>query len=246
MDRRRIFRFFVIPAAAGLAAVLVVSLATRPGAEPARPAAAEAVPVVVAKRAVPANARLAADDLEVRQVAADLAVPGTLAVPREAVGKRVVVSLAAGQPVLKSLLELPENRGGLSARIPPGYRALTFAVTDLTGLAGRLQVGDRVDVVAFTQGQGGGGPAGGGPARATLLLEGVQVLALGKAEEEAAAAGGGQSRPFPYSSVTVAVRPDEGVLLTLAQRRAEMQLLLRPAGDEGVRGRVTLTEDALR
>lgn len=243
MDRRRIFRFFVIPAAAGLAAVLVVSLALKPGARSAASGADATVPVLVAKRAVPANAKLTADDVEVRRVASDLAVPGTLALPREALGKRVAVSLAPGQPILKSLLELPENRGGLSARIPSGYRALTFAVTDLTGLAGRLQVGDRVDVVAFTQRQGA---AAGGPARATLLLEGVQILALGKAEEEAAAAGGGQARPFPYASVTVAVRPEEGVLLTLAQRRAEMQLLLRPAGDEGVRGRVTLTEDALR
>lgn len=242
MDRRRIFRFFVIPAAAGLAAVLLVSLALKPGARPAASGADATVPVLVAKRTVPANAKLTADDVEVRRVAADLAVPGTLALPSEALGKRVAVSLAPGQPIVKSLLELPENRGGLSARIPSGYRALTFAVTDLTGLAGRLQVGDRVDVVAFTQGQGAGG---GGPARATLLLEGVRVLALGKAEEEAAA-GGGQQRPVPYTSVTVAVRPEEGVLLTLAQRRAEMQLLLRPAGDEGVRGRVTLTEDALR
>lgn len=244
MDRRRIFRFFVIPAAAGLAAVLVVSLALKPGARPAAPGADAAVPVLVAKRTVPANAKLTADDVEVRRVASDLAVPGTLALPREALGKRVAVSLAPGQPILKSLLELPENRGGLSARIPSGYRALTFAVTDLTGLAGRLQAGDRVDVVAFTQGQGGGAAAAG-PARATLLLEGVRILALGKAEEEASA-GGGQQRPVPYTSVTVAVRPEEGVLLTLAQRRAEMQLLLRPAGDEGVRGRVTLTEDALR
>lgn len=242
MDRRRIFRFFVIPAAAGLAAVLAVSLALKPGGKPPASGADGTVPVLIAKRAVPANAKLTADDVEVRRVASDLSVPGTLALPREALGKRVAVSLVPGQPILNSLLEVPENRGGLSARIPSGHRALTFAVTDLTGLAGRLQVGDRVDVVAFTQGQGA---AAGGPARATLLLEGVRILALGKAEEEAAA-GGGQQRPVPYTSVTVAVRPEEGVLLTLAQRRAEMQLQLRPVGDEGVRGRVTLTEDALR
>lgn len=232
MNRRRILRFFVIPAAVGLLAVAAVSWLTRQGGGGAPPTAT----VVVTRRAVPAQAVLKAEDVTVRQVPRDLVLPGALTSPGEAVGQRPAVALAEGQPVLRSLLESGQNRGGLAARVPAGHRALTFAVNDLTGLAGRLQVGDRVDVAAFVGGQGGGG------ARATLLLEGVLVLALGRAQDEAAQ---GKAAP-PYASVTVAVRPQEAVLLTLAQRQAQLQLLLRPAGEEGAVGRITVTDEALR
>lgn len=238
MDRRRILRLFVIPTAVGLAAAAGVLLLLRGG-----PAGGgqqqETVPVVVARRAVPAQATLTAEDLAVRQVPKGLAVGGSLGSPAEAVGKRTLVRLAEGEPVLRSLLDLPENRGGLAAKVPPGLRALTFAVNDLTGLAGRLQPGDRVDVAAFVAGRGGA------PARAVLLLEDVPVLALGRAQDEAAGSGAGRIAP-PYGSVTVAVRPEDAVLLTLAQRQAQLQLLLRPAGEERARGRITVTEDALQ
>ncbi len=239
MNRRRILRLFVIPAAVGLAAVAAVSWLLKPGERSASGTPAETVGVVVTRRAVPANVPLKAEDLAVRQVPKDLAIPGALAAPAEAVGKRTIVALAEGQPVLRSQLELPENLSGLAAKVPPGFRAVTFAVNDLTGVAGRLQVGDRVDVAAFVAGKDGGG------ARATLLLEGVLLLALGRLQDEAGVQGQARAAPA-YNSVTVAVRPEEAVLLTLAQRQAQLQLLLRPAGEEGRHGRITVTEDALR
>ncbi len=194
------------------------------------------VPVVVAKQAIGARTRLTAEMLTVKKVPQEYAWRGALSSVDQAVGRVTVLPLAEGEPVVKSALALPENKSALAFHVPRGFRATTIAVNELSGVAGRLEVGDRVDLVGIFNQDVAGTP------KSILLLEDVEVLALGREEgsDPKAKASGG------YRSITVAVKPDQAVLLALAVERGRIQVLLRPADGGERRGRVVVTDDAFR
>jgi pilus assembly protein CpaB len=72
-------------------------------------------------------------------------------------GTVVRIPITAGQPMTKGALVAPGDRGFLAAALGPGMRAITIPVTGLTGVAGFVFPGDRVDLM-LTQSVQGEGP----------------------------------------------------------------------------------------
>src|SRR6266700_2856802 len=72
-------------------------------------------------------------------------------------GRRVVlVALERNEPVLRSKVTGPGQRGSLSSLLEEGKRAVTVRVDDVRGVAGFILPNDRVDVVLIrTEGQTG-------------------------------------------------------------------------------------------
>jgi Flp pilus assembly protein CpaB len=100
--------------------------------------------------------------------------------------------------------------GGLS--VPPGYRALSLAVTATDAAGGVLRPGDLVDVVAVAKSQA----PGASPAPATTLGKRVLVLGMRTDQGQAldASGGPGSVRGLNFSSnriasVVLAVAPDD-------------------------------------
>lgn len=237
MDKRRIARLFLIPALAGTVAGALAYVYVKP----ARTQPMATVPVVVARKAIPAHTKLTPDLLTVRRVAVDLSLPGAIGSVADAAGKVTAVSLAEGEPVLKKIFDPVRAAGSLADRIPAGRRALTLSVNEVTGVAGQMAAGDRVDAIAVLS------KDVSGIDQATLLIENLTVLTLGKGQP-----GGnqspakGQALAPAYASVTLAVTPQQAVLLALATRRGLLQLALRPVSDEGEVGRITVSDAALK
>lgn len=236
MNKRRIARLFLIPALAGAVAAALVYVYVEP-APVAVPVAT--VPVVVARKAIPAYTKLTPDMLTVRQVARELSLPGALGSVADAAGKVTVIPLAEGEPVLKAAFEPARAAGSLAAQIPAGRRALTLAVNEVSGVAGRLEVGDRVDAIAVFD------KSVTGIDQATLLVENLTVLALGKGLPGGSQSAAKAANPG-YTSVTLAVTPQQAVLLSLATKRGQLQLALRPASGDGDVGRIIVTDAALK
>lgn len=236
VDKRRILRLFLLPALAGLAASTLAYGYIKAGGT--GPAAGQQVmvPMVIAREAIPPRTRLTAEMLTIKKVPQEYAWKGALSSVNQAVGRVTVLPLAEGEPVVKSALALPENKSALAYHVPQGFRATTIAVNELSGVAGRLQVGDRVDVVGIFSQDVAGKP------KSILLLENLQVLALGREEggDPGGKAAGG------YKSVTLAVKPEQAVLLALAVERGRIQVLLRPADGGEQRGRLVVTDEAFR
>lgn len=55
--------------------------------------------------------------------------------------------LAAGEPIVEGKIARPGDRGFLAAVLKPGMRAMAIGVTDITGVAGLVYPGDRVDIL---------------------------------------------------------------------------------------------------
>ena len=63
------------------------------------------------------------------------------------IGRVVRDSMVAGEPITVGKLVRPGQRGFMAAILKPGMRAITLSVTRITGVAGFVFPGDRVDIL---------------------------------------------------------------------------------------------------
>jgi pilus assembly protein CpaB len=196
------------------------------------------VPVVVARRDLAADQRLAASKLpallERRQVPARFAPPDALAAPEEAAGARLSAPVAAGGYLTAGHLGASgdDDPAGAPGR---GERAVEVAVAGGESLADN-PAGARVDVLVTTEARSGAG-------RTTLALEDVELLGARPAGEERAG-DGAESRATTVATLRVTLR--QAVYLTAAQSFArEVRLLVRAPGDRRGAGALTVPAGAL-
>lgn len=153
-------------------------------------------------------------------------------------GQTIIRSVERGEPLLNSYFRRPVEK--LRDRLAHGERALTLRVDSITGVGGNLVPGSRVDMIGtFPAGPvpGSAARAAPGPAvnasdQSMALLSNVTVLAVDTRtrETEYLAATGG-ARGQSYATVTLAVTPEEAVLLVFAQQYGSLTLALRPDAD---------------
>jgi pilus assembly protein CpaB len=178
-----------------------------------------AVPVVVARRALAPGARLEPRALTVRHVPQRYAPAGAYRSPRELVGLRAAVVIAAGSDVLPALVDA--GAGAAPAAGPPLRAGERVAHIVAVGAPETIVAGGRVDVLVTREAPGGGAGS------TTLALEDVEVLsaAPAPAAEDPQAAG-------PRVALDLRVSVRQAVYLAAAQSFArELRALARPPGD---------------
>src|SRR5262252_7899401 len=136
-------------------------------------------------------------------------------------GRRIVLSaLNRGEPVLRSKITGPGQRGSLSSLLEEGKRAVTVRVDDVRGVAGFVLPGDFVDVVLI-----GEDPALQRENYSEILLHHVKVLAIDQLASER------QEQPTVAKAVTVEVTPEQAQKILLASNVGKLSLILRQPGD---------------
>ncbi len=148
------------------------------------------------------------------------------------VGRAVVSTIYQGEPILDTRLAGPGSGGGLAAIIPPGMRAVPVRVNEITGVAGFVLPGMRVDVLIA------GTAPSVSPTLGTLsktLLQNVLVLSAGQSLQKDA-----EGKPLPVTLVNLLVTPEEAETLSLANTETKIQLVLRnPIDDKAVKTKGT-------
>jgi pilus assembly protein CpaB len=150
---------------------------------------------------------------------------GAVSDPAAVVGKVAMTAIAKGEPVLASKLVVAGARRGLATIVPEGMRAVAVKVDEVVGVAGFVQPGDRVDVVVTMR------PRDDGPFVARIVLQNVQVLAVGK---EIEARGKDAKEAKTVTVATLVVTSEESERLALSTDRGHILLALRGIGDEEV------------
>jgi pilus assembly protein CpaB len=188
--------------------------------------------VVVAARDIPARTVVTKEMLAQRDYHKDF-------VPRDAVllddmarivGARVTVDVAKLEPILLSHFE--EGAAAtlapkvLSKMILPGERAITIIVDEQTGVAGLLRPGDHIDVlgtfVKTDREQ---------KLTTITLIQNLPVLAVGSMVGVPGSTEAGERSARSYRSVTLSVTLEEAELITFAQQKTRLSLVLRNADD---------------
>jgi pilus assembly protein CpaB len=157
-------------------------------------------------------------------------VPPGAVTKAEPLQDRVVrTSLLRGEPILEAKLAPLGTKGGLSAVIPEGKRAMTVRVNDVIGVAGFALPGNYVDIVVNTQLDDGGRTD---RQISKIVLE--QILVLAVAQE----ASRDETKPRVVNAVTLEVTPEQAEKLDLARSVGTLSLVLRNQIDkEGVETR---------
>lgn len=124
------------------------------------------------------------------------------------------VGVSTGEPILESRLAPVGSKGGLSAVITPGKRALTVKVNEIIGVAGFALPGNYVDVMVNTQDERGNPIS-------KIVLEKVLVLAVAQEAER------DPNKPKVVSAVTLELSPEDSERLDLARSIGSLTLVLR-------------------
>ncbi len=220
--------------AAGSAAVLVTALT--------RPSNAR-IAIATTKQESQAEVLVAAHDLQpmgivdaagvtTRKVARSQVPDGALLNPVQVVGKVLTFGMVAGQPFTKACFARDGAGVYLASAVPPGKRAMSISLTDWSGMAGLLYPGSVVDVLASFKSASGAGQRDGDIA-STVLLQGLQVLAIGsqsiadaqyKDKQVGALAQHGE---INTRMVTLLVDPKQAEILQLATQSGSISLTMR-------------------
>ena len=147
-------------------------------------------------------------------------------------GIRAVISaLDRNEPVLRTKITAPGQRGSLSAILEEGKRAVTVRVDDVRGVAGFILPGDFVDVVLI-----GEDPASQREGYSDILLHHVKVLAIDQLVNER------QEQPTVPKAVTLEVTQEQAQRILLASNIGKLSLILRQPADAKADGDKRVTE----
>ena len=146
-------------------------------------------------------------------------IPSGAIAKAETLEDRVVrTSVLRGEPILEAKLAPVGTKGGLSAVIPEGKRAMTVRVNDVIGVAGFALPGNYVDIVVNTQLDGAGSAS---RQISKIVLENILVLAV--AQE----ANRDETKPRVVNAVTLELSPEQAEKLDLARSVGTLSLVLR-------------------
>lgn len=174
--------------------------------------------VVVAAGDIQLGSRLTPQMLKTVEWPSGSIPPGAVAKADELEDRVVKTSVLRGEPILEAKLAAVGTKGGLSAVIPEGKRAMTVRVNDVIGVAGFALPGNHVDIVVNTQLDGDGR---GDRQISKIVLEHILVLAV--AQE----ANRDETKPRVVNAVTLELTPEQAEKLDLARSVGTLSLVLR-------------------
>lgn len=189
---------------------------------------------LVAARPVPAGTLTRADDFTAKTVPSGEVPPGAIVDTPEARatvrGALIRHYVEPGMPLLQSDLMRPRDRGFLAAVLAPGMRAVSIGVDPVSGVAGLIWPGDRVDVILTQDITQGGG-------RTARLVTGETVLANVPviAVDQDIAQGtpvNGTSAGRLAGTVTLQATSDEAEKLAVAAQLGHLSLAVRSLDDQ--------------
>lgn len=177
-------------------------------------AARDAAKLAVASRDLPVGTRLGPEHLMLSPAPGLERPAGSYSDLKLLEGRVVNTTLARGSPLLESKLAPPGSKGGLSAVIADGKRAMTVKVNEVIGVAGFALPGNLVDIVLNTQ-EPKASPI------SKIVLEQILVLAVAQEVHR------DETKPKVVSAVTLEVTPAQAEKLDLGRSVGTLSLVLR-------------------
>ena len=179
------------------------------------------IPIVAAAKDLSPGVPVAKEDLTTIAWPDSIPLTGSIKKIEDAVGRPLMVSVAAKQPLLERDLAMAGSGFGLAGKIPIGMRATAVRSNEIVGVAGFLYPGSHVDVVANYA-------LPSGQATQTALQD-VEVLTTGTAVEPDP-----QGKPQTVNVVTLLLTPENSQKLLLASAQGSIQFVLRSGVDREI------------
>ena len=217
---------------AGFGAVTWISLHPQgPATETAVAPVNDKVPVLVAAKALRAGSLLKPEDLTALEMPPKDVPVGAWrdapAVRADLLGAMIRRNLTAGEVVLPADALHPGDRGFLAAVLGSGMRAVTVGVDAVSGIAGLIWPGDRVDLI-LTQSQDDSTLPPGRRVSGETVLHNVRVIAIDRQLMQGATSESPESQAA--RTVTLEVTPPDAERVAVAVRLGHLSLAVVAAG----------------
>jgi len=214
------------------AVVLTIGVRVLLAGKPAAPAAPPPpVHIMVAGNDLPAGLLMRGSEFVAKPVAAD-AVPKDAIVQNSAqfnelTGSLLRHALVRGAPVLQGDIIRPNAPGFLAAALKPTMRAVSVAITDVSGNAGLIQPDDHIDLLLTQTLRDSKSPSGS--VASETIATNIRVIAVGSSfrRQKDGADGAFGNGSGPARTITLEVSPRAAEVIAVAARLGDLSMSLR-------------------
>lgn len=187
---------------------------------------------LAAAHPIPAGTLIRDEDFRSLEVPAGTTVPegameDTLDVRAQARGALVRTYINARDIVTQEMMLRPRDRGFLAAVLAPGTRAVSIPVDAVSGVAGLVWPGDKVDLILVQEFSGEAAPASQ-RIFSEIMLGDVRVIAIDQSIIQGATSADGQAGHLARV-VTLQVTEEEAQRIAVATRLGQLRLAIRSA-----------------
>jgi pilus assembly protein CpaB len=173
-------------------------------------------PVVVANRDINQGELLDDNAFRVEHWPEPLVPDSAFGDPTLIAGRVSGIPVFAGEVFVPGRLAPEGTAPGLEAKIPLGKRAVSMAVDDITGIAGHIQPGAKVDLLLTLD------VGGTAQRQSRLFMPNMKILAMGEQVTR-----NERGEVIKTHVATMEVTPAEGERLTMAMQQGRIGLMLR-------------------
>lgn len=187
----------------------------------------EEAAILVAAQEISKGALVEYDMVAFKTMPVPFIQPGALTAKEAAVGKTALATIMPGEQILSTKLAAPGSGLTLAGKTPPGKRAITIDLENVSAVGGMVHPGDHVDILGVFA----------NPPVTLTLFQDILILAVG--QEMVAAGEGARQKALPgvspraKDSITLALSPQEAQIISVAIGQGKISLTLRPRMEVG-------------
>jgi len=218
---RRPVIFVLLAGFAALVAAMVVYSALKKREAEVAAARLQSVDIIVAAHELGIGSKLDASSVKTARWSRDSLPPGAFTDISGVMDKYTMSSFVENEPITADrLFSGDKNAGVLPLLIPPGMRALSVPVDEVSDIAGFVLPHAHVDVLVTVNSND--------RPMSKIVLQDVEVLAIAQDIEQVG------DKPQVVHVVTMLVTPDQAERLTLASGQGGLRLAMRNYDDKSV------------
>jgi pilus assembly protein CpaB len=143
------------------------------------------------------------------------------------VGTVARLPIAAGQPITNARIVHPGEQGFLAAALKPGMRAITVGISEVSGIAGLVFPGDRVDLLLTHEIPNSAGQSGEMRHASETVLENIRILAIDQSLSHQTDAKEVPGPAVVGKTATIEVNPKQAEMVAVAGTLGALSLSLR-------------------
>lgn len=178
--------------------------------------------IVIANNTIPANVKVTADMVTLKSIPTESIHAEAITSVDKIIGGVLKVEIVKGEQILSSRVVIDAKQATLAYRVPENMRAISMPTSEVSGVAGFINVGDKIDIsvtydkkdinlVATTYTQ----------------LQNVEVAAVGNAKLSVE-----DSQKALPASITVLVKPEQAEVIAYAISNGTLIFTLRNPADQ--------------
>lgn len=179
--------------------------------------------VVIATNTIPANVKVTADMVTLKSMPTESIHSEAIISVDKITGRISKGEIVKGEQILSSRVVIDAAQATLAYRVPQNMRAIAIPTSEVSGVAGFINVGDKIDIlVAYDKKEID-------PVSTTYTqLQNIEVVAVGSAKLST------DDKTLP-TSITVLVKPTQAEVLVYAISNGTLFFTLRnPVDSENV------------